>query len=267
MVVRLMTLTPILHCDKSLGFQPRAKWSPILPAFAWRGVLLCGFERTDGHAVELSADSRYNWVDAFTACHTQLGLGELARLSPLLSDENRSAVFEFYGLRWSDRLSETLAWLARAPLQFQNWVDEKKLGARDLAPLLALPEQNAFATTLLGLMALSLSKSQAVRALENIVDLHLMGKPLNELLPKAGQNTDSYLQQLETWRRPRTAESDQSWQEEVSRWPWPAQVQGEWRRQGDQAGLEVKLRAVSPLDLKKKLERLNSIGENWSCKN
>lgn len=262
-----MSTTPIMQCDKRLDFSPRAPWSPILPPFSWRGVLLCGFERTNGFAVDLAAGSRASFVEAFTACHPALSLSELARLQPLVDRAELEPLFSFYGLRWSQRLAETLAWLRTVPAGFQTWVDEKKLGPRDLAPLQALPRAPELDTYLTAFVALPLSRSLAVRALENAADLRLLGHEWAALLPAAGETADAFAERLETWRRPRTAQVDENWRREVALWPWPAQVQGEWRRSGDQAGLEIKLRANSAQDLKKKLDRLHSIGDAWSCKN
>lgn len=267
-----MTLTPIAQCDKALDFKPRSPWNPVLPAYAWQDVLLCGFERERGEAVDLWRYGQIRFTAAFTACHPTLGLGELARLRQLLVQRlpewsEDADLYAFYGFRWSDRLSETLSWLESADRAFQDWVDEKKLGPRDLAPLLTLPSSPALNEFLEIFRTLPLSKSQATRALENIVDIHLMGRPLKDLLPVTGESAENYLSLLEVTRRPMTAAGDERWRSEVSRWPWPSQVQAEWRRQGDQAGLEIKLRATSPQDFRKKLERLNQIGEDWSCKN
>lgn len=270
MVVRGMSLIPIVQCDRRLDFSPRAVWPMAMPAVAWRGILLTGFERTSGDVLDLWQNNRCTWVEAFTSVYPSLGLAELARLHRILASdytilayEYGESLFSFYGLRWNDRLSQTIKWLGTADREFQDWVDEKKLGARDLAPLTSAPPMNDW---LKNLIALPLSKSQVVKAIENGVDLHMMGRPLTELCKGDTETAENYFARLETMRRPQTAGRDQAQAEEILKWPWPAQTRAEWRRQGDQAGLEIHLRAVSPADLKKKLERLNSIGDTWSCK-
>jgi hypothetical protein len=105
---------------------------------------------------------------------------------------------------------------------------------------------------------------QAAQALEWVTELHLMGRPLNDLLP-SGSNADAYLQRLKNWRKPHASTSDDQWSRRVNEWPWPAHVQGHWQRFGDQAGLEIKIRTTSPADFNKKLERLLSIRDTWSC--
>jgi len=270
MVVRAMILKPISQCSRSLDFQPHAVWSSVLPALAWRGHLVCGFDRTSGSALELS-DSE-NLVEVIKATYPDLCLSELARLLravevtlPDAGAQFREPLFSAYGLRFSDRLQQTLEILLNTPVSFQNWVDEKKLGVRDLSALLALPVIGDFIPFLKAMVRVPISKVEGVRALELGVELFLINRPLNDLLPSS-DNPAMYLRRLEQWRRPRTSENDETWRETVALWPWPAQVQGQWQRFGDQAGLEIKIRTTSPGDFAKKLERLSTIGETWSCK-
>jgi hypothetical protein len=265
-----MTIHSIMQCDRRLDFHPRRDWPRALPALAWQGLLLTGFERTEGQVLDLWENGRCPWLEAVKAAHPELGLGELSRLQarliqtrPELAKEFNDGLLAEYGLRWCERLQETMQALASTPLEFQNWVDEKGLAARDLSPLLAVGVD--VAPFLMELPRLGLSKSQGVQALEWFVELLMMGQPLNDLMP----STDgaAYLRRLEQWRKPAAADHDQRRQRQVAEWPWPAHVQGQWQRFGDQSGLEIKIRATSPQDLHKKLERLGAIQETWSCEN
>ena len=236
---------------------------------AWRGQLLCGFERSTGEAVDLGDAAL---IPAFVACHPKLGLAEFSRWLNALAQqfpnehlEWREALAAAFGLRWNVRLSQALQLVLKTPRTFQNWIDDKDLGARDLSPLLALPTLEDFSDFLTAMVQLPFSKSEGVRVLELGVELFLMDRPLNDLLPSS-EDTRSYLKQLEKWRRPKTSGADEVWQKSVAEWPWPAQVQGQWQRSGDQSGLEIKIRTHSPQDLHKKLERLQEIQASWSCK-
>ena len=271
MVVRPMPFRSIPQCDKTLDFEPRLVWPRALPAYAWQGILLSGFERREGEALDLFQANGCSWLEAMTACYPSLGLAELARLTaglrtahPELKSEYAEGLFAAYGLRWCERLQDTMAALAQTPMEFQEWVDDKKVGARDLAPLLALPAVADFTPFLRALLKVQLSKSQATQALELGVELFLLEHPLTDLLPNGG-SPESYLARLENWRRPKSGAHDEKWRQTVTAWPWPAQVQGQWQRFGDQAGLEIKIRTTSPADFHKKLERLNSIRDTWSC--
>lgn len=271
MVVRPMPITPIAQCDRRLDFKPQQAWPEALPAYSWQGLLLSGFSRREGRALDLWKLSACSWLEAVRACYTDLGLGELARLyeglkiaRPTLAQEFREPLFAAYGLRWSERLEETLDVLLHTPLEFQRWIDDKKWGARDLAVLLAVPQMPEFLPFLEALIELPLSKSQGVQALEWVVELHLMGRPLNDLMP-SDHNVAAYLSRLERWRRPQSQEREEQWRKTVTEWPWPSQVQGRWQRIGDEAGLEIKIHTTSPQDFHKKLERLQTIRDAWSC--
>lgn len=269
MVVRPMLLKPFMQCSRDLNFSPRRVWPKALPALAWQGKLVCAFDRTGGLALD---HENGTLLEMLTACHPELGLAELARLYDRLklfnaewTREIRDSMFSHYGLRWCDRLEQTLTLLVNTPAKYQEFADEKGFSVRDHSPLLSLPQVSPFGPFLTALVGLNLSKSEAARTLELGAELFLLGRPLTDLLP-ADDRGDAYLRRLEQWRRPQTGTSDDQWKSAVATWPWPSQVQGQWQRFGDQAGLEIKIRATSPEDLNKKLQRLLSIGDTWSCK-
>jgi len=264
-----MQTTSIAQCGKDLDFQPRRQWPAALPAYAWRGQLLCGFGRESGMALDLFELQRAPLIEALKAVHPKLALCELARLSsalertwPEMFMELREGLFQEYALRWSERLEQTLRLLKDTPPSFQEWTGEKDLGARDLSVLLALTAPREFDPFLEALPRLNLSRAEGVRAMELGAELFMMGRPLNDILPSGDQGA-TYLRQLEKWRRPNSSGQDEQWRETVKHWPWPSQVQGKWQRFGDQSGLEVNIRSTSPEDFHKKLERLLAIGDTW----
>lgn len=263
----------VTQCDRDLNFEPSRIWPEVLPAIAWKGELVCGFERRSGPAVDVYETGHASLIDTLKAVYPELGLAEVARLSARLAStwpeiylELRESFFRAYGLRWNDRLGELMGLLIMTPKVFQAWVDERSVSPRDLSPLLALGENaSAFFQFLESLTEMKFSRAEGVRALELGAELFLMGRPLSDLLPSSSDGS-RYLNQLEKWRRPQAGETDQSWRNDVKAWPWPAQVQGEWQRFGDQSGLEVKIRATNAQDFNRKLERLLSIGDTWSSK-
>lgn len=259
----------ISQCGKSLGFTPRKSWPAVMPALVWRGQLVCGFEREDGEALDLSEK---NFVDLWRACHPELGLCEFSRFMmalerewPDLFIELREALAAVYGWRWNDRLNQTIGIIDRLPRSFQEFADNKKMSLRDFAPLLAVKDTREIFPFFEALPAMVISKFEASRALELFVELFLMGRPLNDILP-ASDNGSLYVRRLEKWRQPQTSEHDEEWRKTVGNWPWPSQVQAEWQRFGDQGGIEIKIRTTSPDDFQKKLERLAEIPDTWSNK-
>lgn len=241
-----------------------------MPALVWRGQLLCGFDRADSApALDLSGK---NFVDVWQACHPELGLCEFARFMCLLErewpdlfKELREALAAVYGWRWSDRLWQMLQVLVKLPLAFQNFADNKKMSQRDFAPLLAVEDVSVLRPFFDAVPGMVISKFEATRALELFVELFLMNRPLNDLLPTS-DNGSLYVRRLEKWRQPQANEQDEEWRKTVNNWPWPAQVQAEWQRFGDQGGIEIKIRTTSPDDFQKKLERLSEIPDTWSNK-
>ncbi len=262
-------LTPISQCIRSLDFGPRLSWPQALPPIAWKGILLHGFDRTSGAALDIGVDSMTNWQEAFVACHPRLGLAELSRLHSCMKAElpelltEAAALFQRYGLRWSDRLQQILFVLRQMPLEFQDWVDEKGVGARDLAPLLAVPDLQTIQPHLRNLVRLAGTKSQILQVLECSIELSLLGQSLATLELQPGEDISAYKFRLESIRRPLNSKRDETWRSMVATWAWTNQVQGQWQRFGDQAGLEIKLQAFSPDDLLKKIQRLKVIGETW----
>ncbi|MGE0526131.1 MAG: hypothetical protein AB7P49_03630 [Bdellovibrionales bacterium] len=253
-----------------MDFRPRTPWPAALPPIAWHGYLLCGFDRKHGMALDIGDDEPATpLAQAVGSCHPKLGLGEQARLYARLERafpngrDVQSELLTHYGLRFSDRLFQSLARLNESPPDFQNLVDEKSWGVRDLSPLLAVPSVAEIHPLLSAISELALSKSEGTKAVELAVELHLMGHPVQELLPAAGEEATIYLRQLERWRRPRASANDENSRRNVAEWPWPAHVHGQWHRFGDQTGLEIRIRATSPHDLEKKLERLRSIRDTW----
>lgn len=270
MVVRPMLVKPISQCNRTLDFQPLRPWPEPLPPISWRGFLLSGFDRRSGSAVDVGF---CDLITSVKGCHPDLTLPELGRLVKNLAGlgaelerEAREPMVSAYGLKWCERLEQTLDRLTDTPRNFQNWAGAKRLGARDLDPLMALSRPNEFDGFLNALAELNPSKSDGVQALELGVELFLVGTPLTDLLP-ASNDAQAYVTRLLQWRQPACRARDQERDREVGQWPWPAQVQGQWRRIGDQAGLEIRLRATSPQDFAKKLTELNRIRETWSWEN
>src|SRR6185437_15229301 len=130
MVAGGMLNPSIMQCDRSLDFHPWREWPRALPALAWQGLLLTGFERRDGVVLDLWENGHCPFLDALQACHPELGLAELARLfhnlraaRPEMARELSERLFAEYDLRWCERLELTLQTLLATPTGFQNWVD------------------------------------------------------------------------------------------------------------------------------------------------
>jgi hypothetical protein len=281
-----MSWRAIAQCDKDLDFKPRRAWPAALPAFAWQNQLLTGFERVEGNALDLSARGGCSLREVFRSCYSDLQLAELARLvqrwqqwqnsqrQPTLEATELAQLTEGSGWGWSERLRTTLAYIVETPAAFQNWIDDKKVGPRDLSPLLAVETEKlpALYPFLEKVVELPLSKMEGCQALEWGVELWLLGKPLAELLPSPASSSaetdkrqaESYLKRLRSLRLPVSMASDEEWRKRVVQFPWPSRVHGTWARWGDQTGLEIRLRAHSPGELTTQIEKLRAVSAAWS---
>lgn len=264
-----MSLKQISQCAKDLNFQPRAKWPAALPAVCWKGQLLCGFDRLDGVSVDVSETQNCALHEAIFATYPRLGLGELSRLirllrlqDELLFNKVTEPLLAKYSLRWSERLANTFEKLNETPKVFQDWLDDKQCGPRDVASLLAVNDPNAIEVLLEHFTLLNLSKSSGVQALELAIELYLLEAKMADLLP-GEQSGEEWLKKLVQWRRPETSRTDSEMAGKVRRWPWPSHVQAEWVRRGDESGVAIHIHAKSAEDLELKLKKLGPIPQAW----
>lgn len=261
-----MSLILISQCAKDLDFQPRKAWPKALPAMAWNYRLLTGFDRDEGLVFDLNA-SGDSFIDAFHSCYPELSLPELARFYEITvqqknlieTQEDWQRFFELYQLRFQDSLVQGLKKLAQTPFSFQEWVSQKGVGPRDLEILKAVNVSD-LSPLFEKWISFELSKSEGVQALEYATELFLLGKAWSEILPgdwttKGGSLVDH----LKKQRYPETSLKDESRSKGVRSLPWPTQIQAQWSRKGDQAGIEIRFRVSSLSDLNKKLRGLEKV--------
>lgn len=234
---------------------------------AWNYHLLSGFRRDEGMVFDISSTAS-SFIEAFQSCHPDLTLPELARfytaiknVKSLIEDEDSwSQFFSFYQLRYQESLIKILEKVCQCPLSFQNWLSEKQFGARELEVLNAVavgdinPLLQVWNTK-------ELSKSEGSLALEYAVELFLLGKTWSEILPEQDLKSKAFLQHLKSMRYPETTAKDESRKKGLRALPWPTQIQANWSRQGDQAGIEIRFRVSSLNDFNKKLKGLNQVEE------
>lgn len=264
------------QCKTRLKFVPRQPWPIALPIVAWQNVVIAANPEAldDPSAVVWSPAPAISLADTVWTCYPQLGLSELAHLTAAIGRVDHPAfhgqeesILQKYELRWCDRLDQTFSVVLQTPPAFQRWIDERKLGVRELAPLLAVGEVGSVVKALDTIAALNCAKNTGVSILENLVELFLMKSPLSDLLPEAIERPESWRHRLDQLRHPRTAAQDAQHGDDVAQWPWPVQTRGQWKRTGDRSGVEITLFAASADDLTAKLEKLKSIGAAWRHSN
>lgn len=255
-----MKLSDIAQCEKTLDFRPVATWPEALPSFCWDSLLLCGFSRQHGPAVDLS-HSEHSLAKVFNSIYPHLSLPEFARLYVIVSslpwaDSFLTEFASLHGWRLSKDLIELMAQLVRLPMKFQNWVSLRDLGARELAILKAAPDIDFLIPITQEIARRSPSRATGVQMLELAGELKLMGETL---VFDTQLTDDQWLQQLKRQRHPLTAQKDESQNNRMRALPWPAHLQTRWLRTGDEAGVEIKFTATSFLDLKRKVDGLRLV--------
>lgn len=267
------------RCDDRLNFSPLSLWPLGLPAVSINKVLIAGFgqQLTLNYQIP-TENSAVTIADLFRSLYSDLSFSELAAL------QKSSAPFDWlpmnlivqkFGFQYNDSFNKVCQVLQSTPENFQKWCAEKKVGPQDLMPLLSFAEKiNSLNVLFLEILQLKLSKALGIKALELGIELLMMGTDAEDLSSQnlfnanrnqnALQNKDKnpgelWLEAL-TWRRyPETKARDEERRRQMDQLPWPGHSQARWVRQGDRAGIELKLFVAQPSDLKKYLNSLQTV--------
>jgi hypothetical protein len=262
-------LCPMSQCDKGLDFNPRVAWPEGLPAVAVNQVVLAGFSQSlvFNHNFDISDSEGISRL--FRSLYFELSfveMAELTRKAAKIAWFPLNLVVGKFGWQANESFFKTAELVRKLPSGFLSWGAEKKLSPQDLAPLLAASVVEC-KFLFHDILNLNLSRSLGVKALEMGVDLLLMGqKPEDlsqeKLLPNAAKNLspgEAWVQELQKLRYPETFKRDLEAQAHMTALPWPGTSQARWLRQGDRAGIELKLFVSQPSDLKKYLQSLSRV--------
>ena len=136
-----------------------------------------------------------------------------------------------------------------AARRFENLpgaLSEKRLPTKSPAPLLEWIARH------------SPSHSQGAQILELGGELLLMGWELAPLLQKES-SSKNLLAGLRSLRRPMASAKARQKEDVLKTLPWPRAMKGQWIRQGDQSGLEIRFQSFSLKDLGQKIKSLERI--------
>lgn len=249
-------LIPLQECVRNLNFSPEAPWPAQLPVFCFKNELLCGFERQEGMAVDLSAG---DLPPSLKALYPEISFPELARLTDKVSNDEilQKELWELYGYRYKENLLDVAQQVLKLPLEVQRWLHQKKFGPQDLAPLRSLTEIATIQEFWPLLIQSHYSKSDGAKIIELLVELTLMEKPISQLLPQ--REISFWLKQLQEMRHPMITQNDANAEKKIRSVAWPLKSEAKWARRGDRAGVELKLFFSHPQELKRSLERLQQV--------
>lgn len=191
----------------------------------------------------------------------------LVQMGFLLNSDKFSVVFDenyfFSKLKFGsvESIKKLAPKLVTMPFNFLNWLHQKAIAAQDLAPLHALDVERLHSYFEPILMARP-SKTEGIQILELLVDLILLEKS-ESLLQEAlkGPTANLVLKNLKELRYPQTAARDQ--QQAQNQLNWPGQVTAKFQRRGDRSGYDLHFFASHPSELKKTLQQLEKVAEEW----
>jgi hypothetical protein len=262
-------LCSMSQCNKDLFFDPRTPWPDGLPAVAVNQVVLAGFSQglVFNHQIEFSESDAI--ARLFRSLYFELSFVEMARLMekarsvPWLPME---LIAQKFGWATSENFLKVAARVLKTPAGFQEWAAEKKFSPLDLTPLLT-SEKLELKYLFHDLVSLNISRTLGVEALELGIELmnsghspadlsieHLVANP-----PADFTLAEAWVQALRGLRYPESLRREQETEAQMKELPWPGTTQARWTRQGDRAGIELKLFVSNPTDLKKYLQSLSVV--------
>ena len=265
-----MKLIPLTSCDSTFfNFQPQRQWPESWPPFSWNQKIIAGFTHSCQYALEFKPENEKdhkNFLHLFSTCHPQLSLSELGRIL------NKWDTKQIPGFSWSDFfagynyhqdihfLKKFFTKLNTTPINFQHWVTEKKLHLNDLRILNCIPDINDLLFMFQWIAEKNISHFHGTKALELTGELLLMGyKKIDILNEQFTEDPSAMVEHIELKRKSNTLSKDQQQKKQLEHTTWPNQVQGQWTRKGDQAGLELKLWCKNQEELQQKLKTLSNL--------
>ncbi|HAG90594.1 MAG TPA: hypothetical protein DCL41_01910 [Bdellovibrionales bacterium] len=257
-----MSLKENSKTDKKLPIKLGVKWSEQFPALIWRGFHISPTKNSHIQPPvildHLTFAELLKEVQGSIDSMTFLKSMDFLRMLDLDFEKEKKSMEENFGQRWTKESEELMACFSKAPLEFQIWAEDKKLAFNDLRPLLRADIAN-IEKHLSTLGNASPSKSTGVQLLEHLCDAtddQLARLSLSEDLSSWSESFFHIL-------KPMTAHKDERRKNAVKAWPWPQRMRGEWKRRGDQAGLDIQLTCLNPKDLKAKSEKLLAFAQKW----
>lgn len=258
-----MDLIEITRCKRDFDFKPIRKTNDSLPAVAWNGYLLTGFHRTSGTALNLKTPLHELLLD----CYPKLTFPELARLIakleelPALYEEFKVKILATYQFTDHPEMDELMGLVLALPHEYQSWMSQKDLSAKELYPLRVVFRQKAeeagdFVSKVLTFLKDKKSnRAQVARAIELSSDLFLMNRePF-----RSCATIEIWLRYLESVRFPKQKPSAIVPKDRVQKLPWPAHVQARWVMDGPSGGIEVTFNVHNPNELQATLDGLDNL--------
>ena len=255
-----MNLTSYSICKKSLDFQPDTPWPKNWPAFAWKKMLISGFNRKHQPVLNFNSED-VKFLHLFQSCYPTLNISELSRIilnwksiqNPVFSWKD---FFSLYNLQDTDFIIQLLNAFASIPSSFQKWANKRGIHPAELRILNSLENPNQAQYVFQWIAEHNLSHSLGMKALELGVELLLMDVQIDKIL-HSNTSPEEILQIMEQHRKPLSVSSDQIKKRTLKKIIWPSHVNAQWQRKGDVSGLEIKIWCQNQKELEEKTNRIH----------
>src|SRR5262249_12393290 len=150
-----------------------------------------------------------------------------------------------YHYRWNSDLKSVFEIIVKTPIHFQNWVSEKDLGIKDLVVLKLAPVPALFLERIT-----FCSRQLGCKILE--WGIELSAQYSFERILENSENSEQWYANLFKLKYPMATARDQDYINRVVSTPWPRQIDAQWKRVGDKAGVEVRFTTLSAADFQQK---------------
>lgn len=266
-----MQLQKMAQCAIDLDFEPLHPFCANLPPMVWRGQRLTHFESPLGPE-GLNLDSSQWGLDlsgtgkefgvVLMDLYPRLGLGETVRLRVQLKKLNWQKELQSLNVVLAKGFADwtrVLDKLELAPEEFLRWLDQKQVRARELQILLEA-DLSKLSVALRAVTEVQCSHGTGVKLIELMAELSLMNReiPMPDSTSSGG---DDWFQKMWKARHPLTTSRDERRRQIVQSLAWPAHVQADWIRAGDEGRLEIRFSAASGLEWQKRLSALAQLLE------
>lgn len=243
--------------DKSdlekLNFRPRGHHFHLAQV-EWKNVVLNSQCHGDQPIVDLSprplAECLFHLFGPLSLIELSELFTAIDEFPKLMAAFDTSEFMQSQGRQWSERQAQLFTTLQKTPLAFREWAHQKQMGSKDLQPLLAIEDLEAFAPLLIDLAENSLSRNEGKQAIDLLVDLFLLKRSVADL---RSPQTGSWLKNLNKLRRPQSLKNEAAQSTDIG---WPQYVQVVNQRQGDRLLKKMQITYSDGHDLTQKLKRL-----------
>lgn len=264
-----MKIDVVSRCNRRLNFYAKAVWPEALPAVAWGGICLAGFNGdTTAECLFIERDEKL-LENVLAGLYPKLSFIELARLAGALNELdvgfNWREFSALIGYHWNDDWPALFSIVRQAPADLVRWWEQRDVSARDLAPLRAFTDElqlTQWFHLASHVAKFQPSRSDGVQVLEWLVDLMLSANATDSLFE--ARSFIELKEQVRAARFPMATHREKSQSDLAAKLPWPVGAKAAWVRQGDRGGIEIKLFSKSAGELEKQISSLQNAALEWT---